>query len=210
MARIHAVLDEDVDYGFEGGARYKTSVGDNPNRFEERDSEWKYGKHEYEASYGDINDERRDRIVSVFHICRGRRHSFLFKDHNDYQVTDHEIQGGEEGTTDTIQLYRVYEDFGQAFTVRPLQAFKNAVLKDDEGNEVAGTVDLFTGLFAPETEWGPGPYYLTGEYYVWVRFDSDYNPLTINSWRANTARVALVEDPIPFTATNVPNSWDGE
>lgn len=214
MARINAVLDEDVDYGFEGGARYLTNISENPNRFEERDSDWKYGKHEFEASFGDISDERRDRIVSIFHICRGRRHDFKFKDWNDYTITDQPIVVGGLGTADTIQLYKVYDgaaiDFGTAFTVRPIQAFAWAELRDETDALVAGTLDPLTGLFTPDDPWGAGPYVLNGEFYVWVRFDDDYNPMTINSWRANTAKVRLVESPIAFTATNVPNSWEGE
>ena len=43
---------------------------------------------------------------------------------------------------------------------------------------------------------------------MWVRYDDDYNEMTINSWRANTAKVTLKEDPFDFLPENVPNSWD--
>jgi hypothetical protein len=56
--------------------------------------------------------------------------------------------------------------------------------------------------------WGAGEYKLNGEFYVWVRFDADYNSMTIKSWRANTASVDLVEDKFAFTPTNVPPSWE--
>lgn len=208
MGRINAVLDEKIDYGFEGGVRYKTDVNENPNRFEERDSDWKYGKHEYEASFGLLDDPDRDFIISVFHTCRGRRHSFLFYDWNDRYIVNQTIIVGAEGTLEQIQLYKRYEGFGDAYTIRPIQALKTAVLKDDLGATVAGTWDLLTGLFTPDTAWGPGPYKVDAEFYVWVRFDDDYNPMAINSWRDNTAKVRLIEDPIYFTATNVPESWE--
>lgn len=208
MGRIHAVLDEEVDYGFEGGPRYKTDVNENPNRFEERDSDWKYGKHEYEASFGNLDDPDRDFIIMVFHSCRGRRHSFLFYDWNDRYIIDQELIAGEIGTLDQIQLYKKYEGFGESYTIRPIQALKTVTLRDSLGDPVAGTWDMYTGLFTPDAPWGSGPYTVDAEFYVWVRFDDDYNPMTINSWRANTARVRLVEDPIYFTATNVPESWE--
>lgn len=210
MARINAVFDEAVDYGFEGGVRYKTDIADNPNRFEERDSEWRYGKHEFEASFGNIKDADRDKVLRVFHICRGRRHSFMFKDWNDFQILNQELIVGTVGTTESIQVYKKYEGFGQGFTIRPIQALKTAFLYDQDDNEVAGTWDMLTGVFTPDTEWGEGPYTVDCEFYVWVRFDADYNPMAINSWQANTTRVQLIEDPIAFMQLNVPVSWNGE
>lgn len=209
MGRINAVLDERIDYGFEGGARYKTNVGENSNGFFERDSEWKYGKHEYEASFGNIQDDDRDFIISVFHICRGKRHDFLFYDWNDRYIENQLLICGTVGTLEPIQLYKKYEGFGEAYTIRPIQALKTVTLLDENGDPVAGDWDLGTGIFTPEAAWGEGPYSVSAEFYVWVHFDDDYNPMTINSWQANTARVRLVESPMEFTCTNVPESWDG-
>lgn len=208
MGRITAVLDEEVDYGFEGGARYNTGSSDNPNGFDERDSEWKYGKHEFEASFGNIKDDVRDYLISVFHICRGKRHDFMFYDWNDRFIEEQELICGEVGTTDVIQLYKRYDGFGQAYTIRPIQALKVVELRDQDDIIVPGTWDMLTGLFTPDGEWGEGPYTVNAEFYVWVHFDADYNPMTINSWCANTAKVRMVESPIEFTATNVPESWE--
>lgn len=211
MARIYAVLDEEVDYGFEGGVRYKTEIADNPNRLEERDSKWKYGKHEFDASFGNIDDDERDFIIAVFHVCRGKLHSLQFKDHNDYKIINQVLQVGAEGTTEEIQLYKTYAPFGNPYvTVRPIQCLKSIEFVDENNDIVAGTWDMGAGTFVPANPWGVGPYRVRlAEFYVWVRFDDDYNPMTINSWRANTAKVRLVEDPIEFLHTNVPNSWDG-
>lgn len=207
MGRINAVLDEEVDYGFEGGARYKTDVIESPNGFEERDSDWAFGKHEFEASFGNIKDDDRDSIIAVFHACKGKRHSFLFYDWNDRFIVDQPIVCGLVGSLEPIQLYKTYQ-FGQAFTVRPIQALKSATLLDPLNTVVPGTWDLMTGVFTPDEPWGEGPYTVSAEFYVWVRFDDDLNSMTINSWSANTAKVRLVEDPFHFTPTNVPVSWD--
>lgn len=210
MGRISSVLDEAVDYGFEGGARYMTNVSDNPNRFEERDIGWKYPKHEYEASYGNIKDDSRDFLIAFFHMCRGKAHSFLFKDWNDFEILDQEITVL-PGTTNPIQLYKTYSPFGPPWvTVRPIQAFKSCDIIDDTDTIVPGTLNKETGLFTPDSAWGTGVYKIKqAEFYVWVRFDDDYNSMTINSWQANTTRVRLIEDPLAFTAENVPDSWDG-
>lgn len=208
MGRINAVFDEEVDYGFEGGPEYATDVTDLENGFEDRDSSWNYAKHQFSASFGDISDERRDFIISVFHVCKGRRHSFKFKDWNDYTIVDQPLQVL-PGTSDPIQLYKTYEPFGPPYiTVRPVQAFKWADIVDENDDLVAGTLDEATGIFTPVGAWGSGDYFLSGEFYVWVRFDADYNSMTINSWRANTAAVDLVEDKFKFMPTNVPPSWE--
>lgn len=210
MGRIDAVLDEYVDYGFEGGGAYSTDVTDLENGFDERDSAWAYPKHEYSASFGDIPDDRRDYIINVFHACRGKRHSFKFKDWNDFQITDQPLQVV-PGTNAKIQLYKRYE-FGPAYTIRPIQCLSTEelapVIHDDNGDPVAGTFNLLTGEFTPVGLWGSGQYTLTCDFYVWVFFDADYNPMTINSWRANSAKVGLLEDRFDFDATNVPPSWD--
>ena len=206
MGRINEVFDEEADYGFEGGPAYKTAVVDLENGFDDRDSEWAYPKHEYSASFSNIREEDRDYVIAVFHACRGRRHSFLFKDWNDYSVENEPIDV-EPGTSNTIQLYKTYE-FGEAYTIRPIQAIRIATIYNEAGTPIAGTLNLQTGEFTPNDPWGTGQYSWTGEFYVWVRFDDDYNPMTINSWRTHSASVKLVEDKFPFMATNVPPSWE--
>lgn len=209
MARINAVLDEEVDYGFSGGPRYKTNIGEYPNGFEDRDSGWKYPKHEFSASFGDIDDDDRDAIIAGFHVCKGRKHAIKFKDWNDYKI-ENQVINVIPGTANPIQLYKTYAPFGDAYTaVRPIQAFAECEIVDENGDVVLGTLDTETGIFTPSTEWGVGEYRISyAEFYVWVRYDDDYNEMTINSWRANTAKVTLKEDPFDFLPLNVPDSWD--
>lgn len=209
MGRIAAVLDEEVDYGFEGGPRYKTGSIDLENGLFDKDSQWVYPRHEYNASFGNVKDDARDHIIAVFHVCRGSRHSIMFKDWNDFEIIDQVIQVL-PGTTDTIQLYKTYAPFGPPWiTVRPIQALKaGAVIVDENLDPVAGTFNNLTGEFTPVGAWGAGEYRLTCEFYVWVFFEEDYNPMTINSWMANTASVNLIEDKFEFDSLNVPDSWE--
>ena len=213
MGRINAVLDEEVDYGFEGGGEYRTDGADLENGYDERDSAWKFPKHKYSASFGNIQEETRDALINVFHACRGARHSFMFKDWNDYEAILEPLVVP-EGTSGKIQLYKTYS-FGQAYTIRPVQALKpgTCVLYDVTAPEtpvpVAGTFNALTGEFTPDADWLVGHLFAwTGEFFVWVRFGDDYNGMTINGWRDHTADVELIEDPLKITATNVPASWE--
>lgn len=208
MGRITAILDEEVNYGFEGGPEYKTNVIDLENRFEERDSAWKYPKHKYSANLGNLNDVARERVIKIFHACRGRRHSFMFLDYNDYQAID-EVVNTFIGTLNPIQLYKTYT-FGNAYTIRPITALNGSecVVKTIAGVTIAGTFDVLTGQFTPTDPWPAATAKWSGEFYVWVRFEDDYTSMTIANWSQNTADISLVEDVVPFTPTNVPDSWE--
>lgn len=208
MGRINAILDKEVAYGFEGGPEYATNVVDMVNGFDERDAKKKYPRHHFNASFENINNDDRDTLINVFHACRGQLHSFMMRDYNDYVIEDQLIEVN-PGTTAKIQLYKSYE-FGEAYTIRPIFAIEESTvtLKDENDDDVAGTFDLLTGEFTPVGAWGIGEYRLSCQFYVWVRFKDDYNPMTINAWRTHTADVELIEDPMKITATNVPLSWD--
>lgn len=206
MAFLNAVLDEVFSYGFEGGPEYNTGEVDLENGLQIRNSLWMYPKHRYSASFANIQDEARDRLIEIFHAVRGKRHSFKMRDHNDFEVDDEPLQV-EVGTTNPAQLYKTYR-FGEAYTIRPIQAIEFAIVSDTSGNEIPGTVDTETGMFYPDVPWPAVPLVWSGEFYVWVHFNEDYNAITINSWRDHTASVELEEDRRRITATNVPLSWE--
>lgn len=198
---IDAVLSDAVAYGFEGGPEYLTDITEQDNGYEHRNSVWMFPRHRYSARFVNIPDEAKTEILAAFHACRGRAHSFKFKDWNDYYVENQRILVPRD-TTDTIQLYRTYQ-FGPVKSVRVIQALKYAELKDNLGNPIEGDLNLNTGEFTPMEPWASDTVYWTGEYYVWVRFDNDYNRFTIGNWQASTAPIDLVEDKRRFTAENV-------
>lgn len=208
MGFINTVLDDEVAYGFEGGPEYSTDEAMLDNGIRHADSAWAYPRHRYSARYDNMQDEDRSRIIEVFHAARGKRHSFKFRDWNDYQASDQPLNVPAEliGTTDPVQLYKTYT-FGPAYQIRPIQAIESATIYIDE-TPVAGVVDLNTGMFQPDEPWVDGEYTWSGEFYVWVHFTNDYNSFTINSWRANTANIDLQEDKREITAVNVPASWE--
>lgn len=208
MANIDAILDEQVSYGFEGGPEYDTGEVPLENGMSVRQANWKYPRHKYTASFDNVDDDVRDYLIEVFHACRGKLHTFKFKDWNDYTADHEQIQVSTDMSA--VQLYKVYQ-FGQAYTVRPIQAISpdGFQIVDNTGAVVAGTLDDDTGMFLPAAPWDSGKtYYWTGHFYVWVHFTDDYNGMTIKNWRNHSASVDLEEDKKKITATNVPPSWD--
>lgn len=208
MAFLNAILDEAVAYGFEGGPEYSTESVDLENGIQVRDSNWIYPRHKYSARFDNLDDDARTDIIRVFHAVRGKRHSFKFKDWNDYVAVNESINipADHIGMLTPIQLYKTYT-FGEAYTIRPIQALANAVISKD-GVAVAGTLDLNLGMFYPSVAWTSGNYSWSGEFFLWTHFTNDYNSFTINSWRSSTANVDLEEDKRKVTATNVPTSWE--
>lgn len=215
MAFINAVLDEEVAYGFEGGPEYSTSENRLENGVRYADSAWEYARHKYSAQFDNLSDEARAVIIDVFHAVRGKRHSFKFKDWNDFTAVEEPLQVTAEyvGTTDSVQLYKTYS-FGVAFTIRPIQALVAGtcqVFKVVSGLPVAvaGTFNDELGTFTPTEAWEASTTYLWGgQFYVWVHFVDDYNAFTINSWRASTTNIELEEDKREVVSTNVPASWE--
>lgn len=208
MGFINVVLDDQVAYGFEGGPEYSTGETDLENGLQIRDAAWRFPRHRYNASFKNVQEDARDYLIAAFHACRGKLHSFKFKDWNDYTAEEEPLLVVAGQTP--VQLYKVYQ-FGPAYSVRVIQAInaETFVLTDNTGAAVSGSLDANTGIFTPTAAWDmTKTYKWSGEFYVWVHFTDDYNAMTINSWRAHTANVDLEEDKRKFTATNVPASWD--
>lgn len=208
--RINAILGEDVNYGFEGGPRYKTVISDTSNGMEDRASMWRWPKYEFRASYGYLQDDARDALNAFFQLAKGRFHSFMVKDWNDYTIVDQPLTVGAVGTTEAIQLYKSYTISGPYVRYRPIQAFKSCTIIGPDNLAVAGSYDLLAGTFTPSNAWVAGAHKISSaEFYTWVRFDDDYNPMTLEAPNATTAKVSLKEDPFEFSGTNVPTGWGG-
>lgn len=209
MGFINALLDKEVAYGFEGGPEYSTDEVMLDNGIRYADSAWAYPRHRYTAQYDNMQDADRSRIIEVFHAARGKRHSFKFRDWNDYEAEAQPLNVPLSlvGTTNPVQLYKTYT-FGPAYQIRPIQAIEEATVYLDGDTPVDGIIDVNTGMFYPASAWADGDYTWSGTFYVWVHFTNDYNAFTINSWQANTANIELEEDKREITAENVPASWE--
>lgn len=191
MAYINTRLDECVAYGFSGGPAWNTLVVNMDNGREQRNGQWLYPKHRYSAQFMNVRPQARDEILNAFHAARGKLHAFRFKDWNDYTATSEAIAPA-IGTSTAVQLVKSYT-FGSEVSTRLIQAPVSGAVIYKDGSPVSGTLDTATGLFTPSAPWAAGSYTWSGEFDVWVRFDSDYNAFTIGDWQAHTADIELVE-----------------
>ncbi|MFC0677530.1 DUF2460 domain-containing protein [Lysobacter korlensis] len=191
MSFINTRLSKAVAYGFTGGPEWSTQIVPMDNGREQRNAQWLYPRHRYSAQFMNLPPALRDEVLAAFHACRGQLHAFRFKDWNDFTAANEPILPT-VGTTTPVQLLKTYK-FGSESATRLIQApIAGAVVRRD-GAAVAGTLDTATGLFRPDVAWLAGAYTWSGEFDVWVRFDSDFNAFTIGNWQAHTSDIELRE-----------------
>lgn len=182
MSFINARLSECVAYGFAGGPEWSTLIVDMDNGREQRNGQWMYPKHRYSAQYLNLAPDARDDVLAAFHAAKGRLHCFRFKDWNDYAGTAQPFVniGGEWRMAKQYAL-------GAQTSNRLIQAPVSGTVTLSGGSLV--NLDYATGIYdgdATGLTW-------TGEFDVWVRFDSDYNAFAIGNWNAHTSDIELVE-----------------
>jgi len=177
-------LDENVERGALGGARFNTSVLELDSGFEKRNINWSVPRAEYDIGYGlllkfqvdpsslalDLDD-----LIHFFYIVQGRAFSFRMKDWSDYEIgyengssagVSRQILGlGDDVTTD-FPIFKRY-NFGGVNFDRPLTKLvdnnKIELTKDGvlQTNPADYTIDADRGLFkmvtAPASTGGTGP-----------------------------------------------------
>jgi len=195
MSFIDYRLSRRVAYGFEGGPEWNTRIIELDNGMEVRNGQWAYPRHRYSAQHLHLDETARNAVIHAFHSARGRLYAFRFQDWNDYQAKN-EILYVKPGTRASVQLTKTYR-MGNVASVRPLRALVNAMVYNEQGHIIHGNLDRALGIFTPDNEWGNGSYTWSGEFDVWVRFDSDYNAFAISSRSGHeliaTASIDLIE-----------------
>jgi uncharacterized protein (TIGR02217 family) len=186
MAYINIRLSECVAYGFRGGPAWNTQIVYLANGREQRNGQWLYPQHRYSAQYMNLDDAAKPEVLGAFHACRGRLHCFRFKDWNDYRHNDGD---GSPVFVQVAGVWRMAKQYtlGSETSTRLIQAPVSGAISLSGGS--LSNLDFETGIYdgdATGLTW-------TGEFDVWVRFDSDYNAFTIGSPNAHTADIELVE-----------------
>lgn len=177
MAFIDARLSDLVSFGFKSGPEYQTRVVPMANGTEARNGQWLYPRIRASARYMKFTQQSREELLSAFHVCRGRLHCLQFMDWTDYLARDELIEPS-IGTSEPVQLTKTYTLGGQSM-IRLIQCTNSSVTVKRNGAAVSGSIDRLTGKFTPAAPWEAGTYTWTGVFYVWMRFDSDYNAFEI-------------------------------
>jgi uncharacterized protein (TIGR02217 family) len=169
-------------YTFNGGPTFSTNIQDLANGNEKRNGDWAVCRHKYTAPFANIHEDVYLAIKAVFLICRGRLHTFLFKDWGDFEAQD-EAFGTGDGATKIFQLKKISTLAGTSATYERIitKPVAGATFKVN-GVATGAALDVNTGLVtfaaAPALH---AALTWSGEFRVQVRFDNDELPFSLDS-----------------------------
>ena len=194
---LDAYLAPCPGYGWEGGPEFQTRIVSLTNGRERRNANWSQPRHKYSAPYLNISREAYRDIKRMFYVCRGMQNAFRFRDELDYQATDQQFGIG-DGVTDTFQLLTVSVADGVPYG-RNVYALASTPEIMVDGVITAGlTVDMDRGLVTFDTPPSVGELLTwSGDFDIWVRFNQDYLPFSLDNPDATNGSVEVIEVPPP-------------
>lgn len=178
-------------FGWEGGPGYNTQIVSLRNGSERTNAEWDQPQHFFSLPFQNIIHGEYAPIKQMHLNCRGRNGRFLYRDHLDWTATNELIgnatagqtvfQLGKRSTIDGVTYYRhvfaLYEpdDDGEALQAVPSITVNGAAAGAHTVDYDRGTVTFSAGLADGDVvRW-------SGEFSLWVRFDNDRLPFSIDN-----------------------------
>lgn len=211
MAHLNAFIAACPAYGWSGGPEFKTRIKVLLSGRERRNADWRQCRFRYTLPFLNIGVGKYTAIAQMFYSCHGMLHNFLYRDPLDNVAQEEEFGIG-DGTTTSFQLSKLSATDG-VFYQREVYALYTPA--DDgsavpavlvvtvNGTPTAVTIDYERGIvtFAVAPAYGTVLRW-SGSFAVWVRFDQDWLPFSIDNRRdgddyARNGQVQLVSDAPP-------------
>lgn len=196
---IDEFLDGCFAYGFEGGPVFNTQIIELQNGREKRNATWAEHKHRYNGSFLNIKTEQYRKIKQMHLVARGRLNAFKIIDPLDnYALNQNFAQAN--GTATKFQLSSTSSIAGVSYTrgvygIIPNDKFKiyvNDVVVDNY------TVDTKRGTVVFDTAPPVGAILKwSGNFFVWVRFEQDDLPFSLDNPNMTNGAVTMLEVPPP-------------
>jgi uncharacterized protein (TIGR02217 family) len=178
-------LNENIERGALGGARFNTSVLELDSGFEKRNINWSVPRAEFDIGFGLLLKYQLDpastqldldELINFFYIVQGKANSFRMKDWSDFEIgyqngstagVSRQFLGlGDDVTTD-FQIFKRYSFGGQTYDriglTKMVDNAKVELALDGvlQTNPADYTIDADRGLFkmvtAPASTGGTGP-----------------------------------------------------
>lgn len=195
MEYINSYLAPCPGYGWSGGAEFKTQIVEMINGRERRNATWSQARHRYSAPFNNISADAYREIKKMHLVCRGRNNAFRFRDVLD-SVADGEVFGLGDASEVEFQLSKTSTVDGISYTRGVYAVVAGSFTLYADGVEVVGgyTLDSERGIITFSTAPAAGVVLSwTGVFDVWVRFDEDYLPFTLDNPNATNGVVNLIE-----------------
>jgi len=180
--------------------RYSTDITVGKNGQEVRNANWQDALRSYNAGFGIRTLDDVHTLRDFFHSVRGRETAFLLKDYTDFKVTNQALNGliVPDGARTQFQIFKVYQNALGIFIRRDITKPKTATTTVTT-TPAAGayTVSATTGIITFTTAPPVGTsIYVTTEFYVPARFDTDELPLDmLTYWVSGATTISLSEIP---------------
>lgn len=197
---LNATIDACETFGWSGGPEFNTRIKVLANGRERRNANWTQARHRYALPFQNISADQYAAIRNMFQVCMGMLHAFQYVDPLD-NYADNEVFGIATGSPTEYQLSKLsvvdavtYQREVYALTVMPTFTANNTPF-------VPTSVDLDRGTAIINRPNGQVLRW-TGHFLVWVRFNQDWLPMSIDNRRggndyARNGQVELIELPPP-------------
>lgn len=196
MAYLDTYIEECPAFGWQGGGEFKTLVVEMASGAERRNAEWQNVRHRYQISFLNITKEAYRNIKQLHLVCRGRLHCFKFRDQLDFEATN-EAFGVGTGARTQWQLIKQSLIDGVSYQ-REVYVIENITVRVNGTPTTAFTVDQDRGIITFNSAPSNGAALTwSGTFAVWVRFDQDYLPFSLDNPDATNGSVDLLEMPPP-------------
>lgn len=154
-----------ISFGAEGGAEFLTDIVVTASGFETRNQNWSQQRMRFDVSHAARREAQWRKLQAFFLNCKGRAHSFRFKDWTDYEVASAE---GKFITIDATHAYLAKRyTFGAETRDRKITKPVSGTVSFTGGTGLS--LDYATGILTH----GTIPTAWAGEFDVHVRFDTD-------------------------------------
>jgi uncharacterized protein (TIGR02217 family) len=214
MTYLRAFIPACEGFGWSGGPQFQTRVRALVNGRERRNADWAQERQKYTVPFANLRADQYRGVRQMFQVCRGMLHTFLYADPLDQAASDETFAIGDgvraefqlsklsvvDGVTYQREIHALYVEGDDG------EALPATIAVTVSGTPTAVTVDYDRGtvLFAAPPAEGAVLRW-SGAFAVWVRFDNDWLPFSINDRGAadyfRSGSVDLIELPSPEPAS---------
>lgn len=214
MAYLQTYIPACETFGWSGGPEFNTRIQVLMNGRERRNADWANGRNKYTLPFLNLGTEQYRSLRQVFEVSRGMLHGFLYFDPLDNEAVN-ELIGTGDGIRTEYQLSK-FSQLDGVFYQRQIRALftPNA---DGSATQAVPTVTVNGAPSAVTVDYERGLIFFavapangavirwSGSFSVWVRFNQDWMPFSIDNRRSNdyamNGQVELLELPAPVEVT---------
>lgn len=192
-----------IAYGSTGGPQFSTRIVTSVSGYEDRNRNWQYPIHTFNAASGVKTYEQLEELIAFFNIVEGRAYGFRWPhdvdDRSCSRLEDpafgDQVIGAADGATTAFQLKKTYV-FGSSTKEREItKPVAGTVLVGVDGVEQTSgwSVNTTTGVVTFSTAPTSGDVTAGFKFDVPCRFATDVLDISIDHYQMGTATVPVVE-----------------